>query len=936
MKRTKLNSILAKVVTTSFIFTTLPTATFAEVVNDNKELVKLQVNIPTVSPTPHNIEGSGEGFILTEKVNIVGQNQADQDAIRELVQALKELGIEVNNDFDENATTIIIGEDDDNIEEMHDFFEGIGKSGAESIEVKEGYVLASNQNEDGKMTIAIEGTDEVGTYYGVKTLKQLLIEESDRNVVPEVYVNDYPTQHVRAVVEGFYGTPWTHQDRLDQFKFYGENKLNMYIYAPKDDPYHRDQWRDPYPQEEMARMQELINTANENKVDFVFAISPGKDIDINSEADYKALVDKCESLYDMGVRSFAILWDDIFTDDGAGQAAIMNRFNAEFVKTKEGVKPLITVPTQYWGTSMFNGSEVKPYTEGFSKNLDKDIEVMWTGEHVIPESVTLEDAEKVNSLYGRKMLLWWNYPVTDYKVDKLALGPIYNLGNDLATKIGGFIINPMEFAEASKISIHTGADYAWNTEAYNYDKAWDNAIADVVGEDLKESFKVFADHSTKLDTGRADAPEMRAVMDEFWKKVDNRQIPAAELENLKENFGVIKSAVADTQGKLHKAMLDEVAPQLQKLTNYADAATTAADMVIAMLNSDNKSWWDLKTQLSAQIDILNESKAIISDKVLDDFVKQANSKTDSMYFEGVLKDQVKTYSYSGSVSENISSLKFEEWYNGKAPYEVSNMFDGKLDTAYRSANNVKAGDEIVVDLGKVENLNNIYMLMGRTSHDTAIMKGNVQISVDGVEWKTVLENNDFREVFVGDLNESARYIKYVATEDQENQVYVREFMVNKNTVSGIRTNVEGSFEYNKSVVGRNEVNSIVAKEKVALKAGDNIGLELPEYKYITSINVNSNVKGNVEYTINGMDWFVLGEVNGETTLSLEKPQVVKQVRFVATEEKSTKNFTMDLVIEGKGEESVTTNRNGSGNYKDLNAIVDGDLDSSFILSLIHI
>lgn len=730
MKRTKLNSILAKVVTTSFIFTTLPTATFAEVVNDNKELVKLQVNIPTVSPTPHNIEGSGEGFILTEKVNIVGQNQADQDAITELVQALKELGIEVNNDFDENATTIIIGEDDDNIEEMHDFFEGIGKSGAESIEVKEGYVLASNQNEDGKMTIAIEGTDEVGTYYGVKTLKQLLIEESDRNVVPEVYVNDYPTQHVRAVVEGFYGTPWTHQDRLDQFKFYGENKLNMYIYAPKDDPYHRDQWRDPYPQEEMARMQELINTANENKVDFVFAISPGKDIDINSEADYKALVDKCESLYDMGVRSFAILWDDIFTDDGAGQAAIMNRFNAEFVKTKEGVKPLITVPTQYWGTSMFNGSEVKPYTEGFSKNLDKDIEVMWTGEHVIPESVTLEDAEKVNSLYGRKMLLWWNYPVTDYKVDKLALGPIYNLGNDLATKIGGFIINPMEFAEASKISIHTGADYAWNTEAYNYDKAWDNAIADVVGEELKESFKVFADHSTKLDTGRADAPEMRAVMDEFWKKVDNRQIPAAELENLKENFGVIKSAVADTQAKLHKAMLDEVAPQLQKLTNYADAATTAADMVIAMLNGDNKSWWDLKTQLSAQIDILNESKAIISDKVLDDFVKQANSKTDSMYFEGVLKDQVKTYSYSGSVSENISSLKFEEWYNGKAPYEVSNMFDGKLDTAYRSANNVKAGDEIVVDLGKVENLNNIYMLMGRTSHDTAIMKGNVQISVD--------------------------------------------------------------------------------------------------------------------------------------------------------------------------------------------------------------
>ena len=82
------------------------------------------------------------------------------------------------------------------------------------------------------------------------------------------------------------------------------------------------------------------------------------------------------------------------------------------------------------------------------------------------------------------------------------------------------------------------------------------------------------------------------------------------------------------------------------------------------------------------------------------------------------------------------------------------MFDGDLTTAYRSAANVTAGDEIVVDLGQVENLNNIYMLMGRTSHDTEIMNGNIQISVDGVQWKTVLENNSFREVFIGDLNEN--------------------------------------------------------------------------------------------------------------------------------------------------------------------------------------
>jgi hyaluronoglucosaminidase len=845
------------------------------------------------------------------------------------MEFLKKLGLEVNNEFSDESTTIIIGEDDDNIEEMNKFLSEINKEGAESISVNEGYVLAANPNKNGAMTIAIEGTDEVGTYYGVKTLKELVLKENNQNVMPEVYVNDYPTQHVRAIVEGFYGNPWTHQDRLDQFRFYGDNKLNMYIYAPKDDPYHRDKWRDPYPQEEMARMQELINTAAENKVDFVFAISPGKDIDINSEADYQALVDKCESLYNMGVRSFSILWDDIFTDDGAGQAAIMNRFNKEFVKAKGDVKPLITVPTQYWGTSMFTDGQVKPYTKGFAENLDTDIEVMWTGENVMSETVTLDDAEKVNNLYNRKMLLWWNYPVSDYRVDKLALGPIYNLGNDLDSKIGGFVMNPMEFAEASKITLHTGADYAWNTEAYNHDKAWDNAISDLVGEELKESFKKFADHSTRLDTGREDAPEMRAIMDSFWDKVDNKQIPATELESLKVGFESIKSAVSETQSKLYSEMLEEVAPQLEKLTNYADAASTAADMVIAMLKGDSKLWWELKSKLSLQIEVLDSSKAIISEKVLDDFIKQANTKTDNMYFDGVLKEEVKTYNYQATTSDNLSPLKFEEWYNGKSPYELSNMFDGKLDTAYRSSGNIKSGDEIIVDLGQEEYIKNIYMLMGRTSEDNMIMNGNLQISKDGIEWKTIVEGNTFREVFEDEINENARYIKYVATEDQENQLYVREIMVNKNTHSGVNSSVDAKLSYKKSIADKNEINSVVLEEKVKLKTGDTIELELPEFKFITGVNVNSNANGSIEYTVNGIDWIKLGD---SETIKLDKAQVVKAVRFVSNEDKTLKNFSMDVVIEGRGNQSVETNRNGSGNYKDLNAIIDGDLDSSFISS----
>ena len=45
---------------------------------------------------------------------------------------------------------------------------------------------------------------------------------------------------LRGVVEGFYGTPWTFAERVEILEFCRQNNLNAYIYAPKDDIYHRE------------------------------------------------------------------------------------------------------------------------------------------------------------------------------------------------------------------------------------------------------------------------------------------------------------------------------------------------------------------------------------------------------------------------------------------------------------------------------------------------------------------------------------------------------------------------------------------------------------------------------------------------------------------------------------------------------------------------
>lgn len=103
--------------------------------------------------------------------------------------------------------------------------------------------------------IVLAGADERGTYYALQTFAQLIKDSQ----LPEVEIKDYPSVRRRGVVEGFYGTPWSHRARLSQLEFYGKNKMNTYIYGPKDDPYHSaPNWRLPYPEKEAAQLQELV------------------------------------------------------------------------------------------------------------------------------------------------------------------------------------------------------------------------------------------------------------------------------------------------------------------------------------------------------------------------------------------------------------------------------------------------------------------------------------------------------------------------------------------------------------------------------------------------------------------------------------------------------------------------------------------------------
>ena len=583
-------------------------------------------------PLPEKINVHNGTLEMTEQVNILGQDNADSDALKVLKEFLEDHGIEVREEFNKESTTIALGEQghlSDDVAKMED---ELGISSLANLSA-EGYVLeiqsdANELSQEG--TIFLKGKDGEGTFYGVKTLIQLAHKNNDNSLQFEkVNIVDQPSMSIRGIIEGFYGSPWDQEDRLDQINFYGDYKMNTYIYAPKDDPYHRDKWRDPYPESEMDRMKELIETANENKVDFIFAISPGIDIHFDGEKgeeDFQALMDKSESLYDMGVRDFAILFDDIDNKDGVKHGELLNRFNEEFIKEKEDINPLITVPTEYDTLAMGGEiSNLNPYTKSLSETLDDDITVMWTGQVVVPESLPLENVEFMQEVYGDQIGVWWNYPVTDYLTSKLALGPIVEIDKRLEGEIDFFTMNPMEHANLSKISLATGADYSWNIPEYDADRSWNRSI-ELLFDNLAYEMKTFANHSSRMtgpwSIGREDAANVQETIDEFWSKVSKGRDITTELDLLEKEFTDMVNASETLTAELPIKTLQESEKNLDKLKLLGENAQVALDMVLAKVDEEDEAYDELYEELEANLPAL-DSGARVSEETVLAFIKDA-------------------------------------------------------------------------------------------------------------------------------------------------------------------------------------------------------------------------------------------------------------------------------------------------------------------------
>ena len=626
--------------------------------------------------------------------------------------------------------------------------------------------------EIGPKDVKIIGYNERGAFYGLQTLRQILSSPVSHggNDLPMMVINDYPSMKYRGVVEGFYGTPWSHDVRMSLIDFYGKNKMNDYLYGPKDDPYHSSpNWRQPYPEDQARNIRELVEQSKRNRVNFIWAIHPGKDIRWNKE-DYDSLVSKFNMMYDLGVRSFAIFFDDI---EGEGtnpmrQAELLNNLTNDFVKAKGDVTNLIVCPTDYsqlWA---------KPGPDGplavYGRELNPNVEVFWTGA-VVCSDLTPETLDFINSRIKRPALYWWNYPVTDYCKHILMQGPVYGLDTTLTSEqVAGIESNPMEHGEASKLALYGVADYAWNTPAYNPLDNWERGLADRV-PGASDAYRTFAIHSADTENGYR--------RDESWETTVfpyNNYTPE-QFEALRAEFAKITGVEAAMLANANPALIKETAPWLTQFTALGERGLRTLDLIKTFESGDTVAFWNafLANRMTPeQTEAYNAHK--IGTMKLQPFYKNA------------MDDMIVAF-YEKLTGEKPAILKGV----GNVPYlsreMIAPMLDGDLSTFYTTAVRQEPGQWFGVDLLQARPVKKVSITQGRNSVDDGDYLDHVilEASADGKNWTALTEPQKtiYEFGWQGEAPADYRYLRLRRLDsDRKSWAAVREFDID---IDGLET-----------------------------------------------------------------------------------------------------------------------------------------------------
>ncbi len=353
--------------------------------------------------------------------------------------------------------------------------------------------------------------------------------------------------------------------------FMAANALNFLTYAPKNDPLHRDRWREPYLPDEVERFGRFARRCDRLGIEFAVGVSPLR-FDYRSDRDFDLLWDKLAVFAAAGIRSFGLLMDDMPAVEPAPQVELVNTI---WERLREiGADRLTFTPTEYCG------SGCSPYLEALGQGLHPDVDVFWTGPAICSPAIPVEHARTVAATLRRRPLIWDNYPVNDLEMcHDPHLQPLTSRDPELFTAVKGVVWAGGTGAELPKVALGTCAEYAADPAGYDSASAWLKSLLAVTGdpEDAR-ALAVLAQLSWRsaLEPRALPPNDFSAAAERFWLRWDAGQHEAA-LSDMHAEVAALRAAGERLRRLANRRLRREVRPWASKLIGWADVAAVALD-----------------------------------------------------------------------------------------------------------------------------------------------------------------------------------------------------------------------------------------------------------------------------------------------------------------------------------------------------------------------
>lgn len=555
-----------------------------------------------IYPTPQQISYGDGAVSISAKANVVVEDGIDSETKARLSEVLQLKDITADASAiasDAGKTQILVGingsgksvdkylqqlKADGVISYAEDLFTGANHHDA--------YLLAAVPGNDQRpATIAVLGKDTDSAFYGLSTLYRVFQQDPDASL-REFTVQDYADVVTRGFIEGYYGNPWSTADRVELMRWGGYQKLNAYVYAPKDDPKHNRKWRELYTDDELVnKIEPLAKAGNDSKVRFVFALHPFMESPITS-ANYDdsvaLLQQKFTQVMDHGVRQIAILADDagnqgqalytkLLEDMTAWLGAKQAETNPDGSLKYPGLKQtLIFCPVNYMG----NG-------EAWYANLPQNVQVINTGGKVWGK-VTNEFVKTFQgNSGGRSPFFWINWPCSDNDKDALHMGGHNNfLGSDVQPgTVDGVVLNPMQQSEPSKHGIFMNADFSWNlwTSTTHADQVWEDSFSYVdhnspIATDASQALRNLSEHMRRGFGGgqvfeNNESASVREQVLDFQSKISSGTATAQDVDAIAAIFTALaQDAKTYRENAGTRRMLTQITPWIDAWDDFTTAA----------------------------------------------------------------------------------------------------------------------------------------------------------------------------------------------------------------------------------------------------------------------------------------------------------------------------------------------------------------------------